>query len=75
MVQLLNTVGAKGMTAVDQYPGNALTHVVLEATELTDVKSARLVVQIHQVDDAHAERLQYYIIMSARNRDGRLLFL
>ena len=50
VVQLLDAVGAQGVAAVNQYARDALSHIVLQSAELTDVKAARLVVQVHQVD-------------------------
>ncbi len=50
VVQLLDAVGAQGVAAVDQYARNSFAHVVLEAAKLADIESARLIVQIHQVD-------------------------
>ena len=53
VMQLLDAVGAESVPAVHKYARDALSHVVLEPTELTDVQSARLVVKVHKIDDAH----------------------
>ena len=49
VVQLLNTVRAQRMAAVDQYARNALAHIVLEGAELADVETAGLIVQVHKI--------------------------
>lgn len=49
VVKLLNAVRAQSMAAVDQYAGDALTDIVLESTELTNVETTRLVVKVHEI--------------------------
>ena len=49
MVKLLDAVSAEGVATVDQDARNALTNIVLETAELTDVEASRLVVQVHHV--------------------------
>ena len=44
MMQLTDAVGAERVPAVYQDARNTLAHIVLEATELTDVEAARLVI-------------------------------
>lgn len=46
VVQVLNARSAQGVPAVHQDAGDALTHVVPQAAELTDVQSTRRVVQV-----------------------------
>jgi hypothetical protein len=46
MMELLDTVGAKSVTAVDQYARNSFADVVFEGAELTNVKTTGLVVQV-----------------------------
>lgn len=49
MVELLDAVGAKGVSAMDQNAWDALANVVLEAAKLADIKTTRLIVQVHYV--------------------------
>ncbi len=51
MVQSVTTVCAKSMATVHQNTRNALSNIILETTELADIKLARLIVQIH--DSVH----------------------
>jgi len=53
MVQLLDAARAEGVAAVDKYARDAFSHVVLECAELANIQSTRLIVQIHQIHDAH----------------------
>lgn len=46
MVQVLDAAGAKGVAAVDQDAGDALTHVVAKATELADVEASGWIVKV-----------------------------
>lgn len=50
MMQLTNAVCAQGVSTVDEYPRDALAHVVLESAELADVEASRLVIQLNHVD-------------------------
>ena len=49
VVQLVNAVSAQSVTTVNQDSRDALTHVILEAAELANVKAPRLIVQIHDI--------------------------
>ena len=53
VVQLLDAARAQRVAAMDKYARNTLSNVVLEGTELADIKSPRLIVQVHQIHDAH----------------------
>ena len=53
VVQLLNAVSAEGVTTVNKYARDSLTHVVLEGAELTDIKATRLVVEVHNLVYVH----------------------
>ena len=46
VVKMLNAARAESVTTVDQDARNSFANVVLQATELTDVKTAGLVVQV-----------------------------
>ena len=47
VVELLNAVGAKGVSAVHEDARDPLSDVVLESAELANVEPTRLVVHIH----------------------------
>ena len=62
MVKLRDAVSAQCVPTVDQDARDALTNVVLEAAELADVKTTRLVVEVH-LGCAHiASLLLLYIL-------------
>ena len=50
MVQLLNAIRAERVSTMNQNAWNPLSNVILQATELADIESARLIVQVHQID-------------------------
>ena len=50
VVQLLNAIGTKCVSTMDQYARNTFTHVILHATELADIQLTRLIVEIHHID-------------------------
>jgi len=50
VVQLREALCAKGVAAVDHYPGDSFTHVELFCTIVAEVESAHLVVGLDQLD-------------------------
>ena len=48
-MEMLNAARAERMATVHQDPWDALTNVVLESTELADVKASALVVEVHEL--------------------------
>ena len=57
MVQFTDAVGAQRVTTMNEDAGNALAHVVLEAAELADVETARLIVKLHDIHGGLARRV------------------
>ena len=49
MMELLDAAGAESVTAVDENARDSLPNIILKPAELANVKTARLIVQIHQV--------------------------
>jgi hypothetical protein len=60
MVELLNAVGTQRMATVYKYPGYSFSNIVLLATELADVKSPWLIVEVHNIHFSNLCNYQIY---------------
>lgn len=54
MMQLLDAISAQSMAAMNKYSGDPFSNIILESTKLADVKSSRLIVQVHYVHFQHS---------------------